>query len=254
MEKLTAIIPTKNEEDNIREVLTSVSFADEILVVDSSSSDNTVKIAKEQKNVVVLNNVEHKYLAAKKNWAIPQAKHKWILLIDADERVKPKLREEILEILKTPPKDDTVAYWIYRTNHFMGKRVRYSGWQNDKVIRLFKRDYHRYEDKMVHEEIIANGKVGFLKEKLYHNTYTTLNKHIEKLNQYADWKVLYYNKKTGKLTAYHFLIRPFWGFFKHYFVQMGFRDGIVGLTISYLRAYSTWTLYVKIWLYRKGLK
>ena len=253
MEKLTAIIPTKNEEHNIRDVLESVSFADELLVVDSFSTDDTVKIAKEYKNTVIINR-EYSYSTSQKNWAIPQAKHQWILLVDADERVTPKLREEIIEILRNPPKDNTVAYWIYRMNHFMGKRVRYSGWQNDKVIRLFKRDYCRYKDKMVHGEIIVDGNVEFLKEKLYHNTYTTLNKHVEKLNQYSDWQAQDYNKKVNRLTAYHFVIKPFWGFFKHYIVQMGFKDGIVGLVISYLYAYSIWVRYAKIWLYRKGLK
>ena len=254
MEKLTAIIPTKNEEHNIRAVLDSVSFADEILVVDSFSTDNTVRIAQKNKKTTVFKNTEHHYIAAQKNWAIPQAKHQWILLLDADERVTPRLHHEIIEILKNPPKDGTVAYWIYRMNHFMGKRILYSGWQNDKVIRLFKRDYCQYKNKMVHEEIIADGKVEFLKGKLYHNTYITLNRHIEKLNQYSDWQAQEYNKKVNRLTAYHFIVKPFSGFFKHYFIQMGFRDGVAGLVISYLYAYSIWMRYAKIWLYRRGIK
>ncbi len=250
MEKLTAIIPTGNEEHNIRDVLESVSFADEIIVVDSLSSDNTVAIAKEYTNTILSR--KYHYSASQKNWAIPQAKHQWILLVDADERVTPELKEEIITILKNPPTDDTVGYWIYRMNHFMGKRVRYSGWQNDKVIRLFKRDKCIYEDKMVHAEIIADGKVGFLKNRFYHNTYITINDHITKLNRYAAWQARDYDKRTNRLTVFHFAIKPFWGFFKHYIIQMGFRDGLVGFVISSLHAYAIFMRYTKLWLYRRG--
>ncbi len=252
MEKLTAIIPTGNEEHNIREVLESVSFADEVMVVDSMSTDNTVEIAKEYTDRIL--HRKYHYSASQKNWAIPQATHEWILLVDADERVTPELKEEILAILKNPPTDDTVAFWIYRTNHFMGKRVRYSGWQNDKVIRLFRKSKCAYEDKMVHAEIIADGNVGFLKNRFHHNTYISLDSHIKKLNRYATWQARDYDKKTGRLHIYHFVIKPFWGFFKHYIVQMGFRDGVIGLVISYMHSYAIWMRYAKLWLYRRGLK
>ncbi len=251
MNKLTAIIPTGNEEHNIRAVLESVSFADEIMVVDSFSTDKTVAIAKEYTNFILQR--EYKYSASQKNWAIPQASHQWILLVDADERVTPELKEEITNLLKDPPHDIN-AYWIYRMNHFMGKRVKYSGWQNDKVIRLFKRDFCKYEDKMVHAEILTTGNVGFLKNKFHHDTFISLDYHITKLNRYAAWQARDYDKKVNRLTPFHMIIKPLWGFFKHYVIQMGFRDGIVGLVISYLHAYSIWMRYAKLWLYRRGLK
>ncbi|HZH69552.1 MAG TPA: glycosyltransferase [Flavobacteriaceae bacterium] len=250
MEKLTAIIPTGNEEHNIRGVLESVDFADEIMVVDSYSTDKTVEIAKEFTDFILQRKYE--YSASQKNWAIPQATHEWILLVDADERVTPSLKEEIIEILKNPPQDDTVGYWIYRMNHFMGKRVKYSGWQNDKVIRLFKKSKCRYEDKMVHAEIIPDGNVKFLKNKFFHNTYVGIDKHITKLNRYASWQSVDYDKKTGMLTPYHFVIKPMWGFFKHYILRQGFRDGVVGLTIAYVQSYSIFMRYVKLWLLRRG--
>jgi glycosyltransferase involved in cell wall biosynthesis len=252
MQKLTAIVPTGNEEHNIREVLESVSFADEIMVVDSLSTDKTLEIAREFTDTILSR--KYQYSASQKNWAIPQAKHEWILLVDADERVTPKLKDEIIAILKNPPKDDTVAYWIYRMNHFMGKRIKYSGWQNDKVIRLFKKSHCHYEDKMVHAEIIADGKVGFLKNRFLHNTYITLDHHTKKLNRYAAWQARDYDKRTFRLTPFHFVIKPFWGFFKHYVLQMGFRDGIPGLVISYLHGYAVLMRYAKLWLYRRGLK
>lgn len=249
MNKLTAIIPCGNEIHNIEAVIKSVEFADEILVVDSYSTDGTLEVAQKLATRVIRR--EYQYSASQKNWAIPQAKYEWILLVDADERVTPELRKEIIETLKDPPQE-IVAFWIGRMNHFMGKRVNYSGWRNDRVIRLFKRDYCSYQDKHVHAEIIANGNIGRLKEKLYHNTYTTFDKYIEKMNRYATWQAEDYDKKTGKLTPYHYIIKPFWGFFKHYVVQSGFRDGFVGFTIGFIQSYVIFMRYVKLWLLRKG--
>ncbi|NAS32780.1 glycosyltransferase [Flavobacteriaceae bacterium R38] len=250
-EKLTAIIPVKNEAHNIRDVLESVSFADEIMVVDSYSTDDTLKIAKEYTSFILQR--DFNYAASQKNWAIPQATHEWILLVDADERVTPNLKEEVINILKNPPQK-TVAFWIGRVNYFMGQQIKHSGWQNDKVIRLFKKSKCKYQDKLVHEEIIADGEVGFLKNKFIHYTYRSIDKHVEKLNKYAAWQAEEKSAKTGKLTPYHFVIKPFWRFFKHFVVQGGFRDGLPGFVISFLRAYSMLIRYIKIWLFRKGLK
>ncbi len=248
MNKLTAIIPTGNEIHNIEAVIASVKFADEILVVDSFSTDGTFEKAQKLAHKVIRR--EYQYSASQKNWAIPQATHEWVLLVDADERVTPELETEIKEVLNNPTTH--VAYWIGRNNHFMGERVKFSGWRNDKVIRLFKRDVCTYVDKQVHAEIIADGTVGSLKNKLYHNTYTTFDAYVEKMNRYATWQAKDYDKKTGKLTPYHFVIKPFWGFFKHYIVQSGFRDGVVGLTIGYMQAYVVFMRYVKLWLLRKN--
>lgn len=249
MRKLTAIIPTGNEIHNIEAVIASVDFADEILVVDSFSTDGTYEKSQELATKVIRR--EYEYSASQKNWAIPQATHEWILLVDADERVTPDLKAEILKILNKETIEET-AFWIGRMNHFMGERVHYSGWRNDKVIRLFKRDFCKYQDKHVHAEIIVDGDVGKLKNKFYHNTYITFEKYIEKLNRYASWQAKDYDKKTGPLTPYHFVIKPFWAFFKHYIIQSGFRDGVVGLTIGYVQSYAVFMRYVKLWLLRKG--
>lgn len=249
MQKLTAIIPVGNEIHNIEAVIASVSFADEILVVDSYSTDGTYEKALDLATRVIRRNFD--YAAAQKNWAIPQAKHKWVLIVDADERVTENLKQEIQQILTQPPQD-IVAYWIGRINHFMGERVYYSGWRNDKVIRLFKREHCKYDDRFVHEEIITNGKVSHLKHKFIHNTYISFDKYIEKMNKYATWQAKDYDKKTGTLTPYHFILKPFWGFFKHYILQSGFRDGVVGLTIGYIQGYVVFMRYVKLWLLRRG--
>jgi glycosyltransferase involved in cell wall biosynthesis len=216
MKKITAIIPTGNEIQNIEGVIESVRFADEIIVIDSYSNDGTAEKAKEL-GVTVLQR-EFDYHAAQKNWAIPKAANEWIILVDAD----------------------------------MGERVNFSGWRNDSVIRLFKRDQCLYEEKKIHEEIIANGKVGKLKRKLYHNTYVTFDKYIEKMNRYATLQAKDYDEKTGRITPYHLIIKPFWGFFKHYIVQSGFRDGIIGLTIGYVQGYVIFMRYIKLWLLRRN--
>lgn len=252
MEKITAIIPAGNEIHNIAEAIASVDFANEILVVDSCSTDGTYEKAKELADKVVRR--EYQYSASQKNWAIPQAKHEWILLLDADERVTEPLKKEIFQTLEKPSTNNTVGYWIGRKNHFMGEHVKHSGWKNDKVIRLFMKSKCRYEDKKVHAEIIADGNVEKLKNKFYHNTYISLDKYLEKMNRYAWWQAKDYDKKTGKLTAYHFVLKPFWGFFKHYVVQGGFRDGVVGLTISYIQSYKIFMRYSKLWLLRRNRK
>lgn len=249
-EPITAIIPTGNESHNIDAVISSVDFADEIMVVDSYSDDGTYDKAKTLADKVIRR--EYQYSASQKNWAIPQAKYEWILLVDADERVTPELKEEILKVLKDPSKDGSVAYWIGRKNHFMGEEVKYSGWKNDKVIRLFRKSKCRYEDKHVHAEIIADGKVSQLQHKFYHNTYITFDLYLEKMNRYAWWQAKDYDKTTGRLTGYHFVMKPLWKFFKHYIIQGGFRDGVVGLSIAYIQGYTVFMRYAKVWLLRKN--
>lgn len=247
---ITAIIPVGNEIDNIVGAIASVDFADEVLVVDSFSDDGTFEKAQELADKVLRRKFD--YPSRQKNWAIAQARYEWILLLDADERIEENLKEEILETLKSPGKDGVVAYWIGRKNHFMGERVRHSGWKNDKVIRLFRKSKCRYNNKRVHEEIIAEGKVLKLQNKLYHNTYITLDKYLEKINRYAWWQARDFDKKTGKLTGFHFVVKPLWKFFKHYIIQGGFRDGVVGITISYIQGYTVFMRYAKLWLLRRN--
>ena len=131
MEKITAIIPTFNEAHNIVAAIQSVRWANEIIVVDSFSTDNTVELA-EQNGAKIF---QRKYInsANQKNWIIPQATHEWVFILDADERVTSELEKEIQPLLKQTDKKD--AYWINRQNFFMGKKIRYSGWQGDAVIR-----------------------------------------------------------------------------------------------------------------------
>ena len=247
---ITVIIPTLNEEKRVEKALQSVNFVDEIIIIDSFSTDKTVEIAEKYGARVV----KHEFInpSAQKNWIIPQAKHNWILLLDADEWITAELKQEIKNLYKSGFTKD--GYWIYRSNFFMGKRVKYSGWQNDKVIRLFDKSC-RYNNKKVHEEIETKGKnIGFLKNKMDHNTFTSIDDYLVKLNRYAQWQAEDYHKKVGKVTPLHLIIKPMFRFFIHYIIKLGFLDGVPGLTISVLQSYAVGMRYVKLWLFRRGMK
>ncbi len=249
MHKLTVIIPTKNEEQHIEEVIKSASFADEIMVVDSFSTDKTIEIAKKHTDFILQR--EYKYSASQKNWAIPQANNEWILLLDADERVTKELKTEVKEILSKENIKE-VAFWIRRKNHFMGRKINYSGWQSDAVIRLFRKSKCKYEDKFVHAEIITNGVVGKMKNKLLHYTYTNFREYLLKFDRYTTWGAQNRFKKNKKITAFHLFCKPSFRFFRHYFLKFGFLDGKVGLIISLLSAYSVFLRSVKLWRIQKG--
>ena len=248
--KITAIVPTFNEEHNIEKVLSSLSFVDEIMVVDSFSTDNTTALAKIHTDFIIQR--KYKNSASQKNWAIPQANNEWIILVDADEVVTPELEKEILETINSSPLED--GFWIYRANQFMGQEIKHGAYKNDKVIRLFKKGKCRYEDKKVHSEIVTSGKVGELKNKLRHNTYISLDHHLEKMNRYAWWQGGDLNEKMGSITPFHLIIKPFFRFFKEYIIQGGFKDGLPGFTIALIAGYSVATRYIKVWLLRKNLK
>ncbi len=241
MQKVTAIIPCFNEEKNIRKALESVRWADEVMVVDSFSTDNTLDIAREFTDVILQREYENS--ASQKNWAIPQAKHDWIILLDADEWATPELEAEVKQILTNPQKD---AYWIYRQNYFMGEKIRYSGWQNDRVVRLFRRSC-RYEPLHVHAEVITKGiEVGVLKHKLQHNTFKSTANYLKKLERYGDWAARDYAKNMQRVGFFHLLVKPFVRFLKHYVLKLGILDGRVGFIISALAAWSVFLRYFKL--------
>lgn len=242
MEKLTAIIPTGNEEHNIEGVLESVHFADEIMVVDSYSTDNTVELAKKYTDFIIQRDYE--YSASQKNWAIPQATHEWILLVDADERITPELKDEIQDILKNG--SDKAGYWIYRDNLFMGRQLKNSGIKGDKCIRLFRKSLCKYEDKHVHAEIIADGEIDSLKHKMLHDTYVSIDKFYIKMNRYATWQAEDYAKSMTSVSLLHLWLKPNFRFFKHYILGGGFRDGFEGYVYAITQKHAVKMRYIKL--------
>ena len=241
MNKVSAIITTLNEADNIREAIQSVRWVDEVIVVDSFSEDGTFELAQKLADKTL----QRTYTgpADQKNWAIPQADNEWVLVLDADERVPAELAAEIKQLLQQE-KIPFDCFWIGRNNHFMGKSVRYSGWQGDQVIRLIRRDRCRYNRKQVHEEIETEGlRVGRLHHKLTHFTFKNLSHYLEKTERYGRWSAQDHLPRTPKITIFHFLFKPFWRFVKHYIFQAGFRDGKTGLIVSAIMAWGVFLRY-----------
>jgi glycosyltransferase involved in cell wall biosynthesis len=248
MKKLTAIIPTGNEEHNIVAAIKSVDFANEIMVVDSFSTDQTIALATPLATTILQRKYENS--SSQKNWAIPQAKYEWILLLDADERVTHELKEEVQKTINS--NTEFSGFWIKRKNHFMGKKVRFSGWQGDKVIRLFKRDECQYEHKHVHAEIISSGKIGVLKNILTHNTFFSKKAYLEKIERYAKWQAKDYGKNVGNITYFHTIFKPMARFIKHYIIQLGILDGYVGFIISSYQAKAVAMRYKYLKQYRNA--
>lgn len=250
--KLILLIPTKNEEAKIKDcILSAIDIVDDIYIIDSFSDDKTIEIAAKLGAKILTRHFDN--YSNQKNWAIQQLPTEWILLLDADEQLTPELRKEILHLKEQDKLNDYQAYWVYRKNYFFNKPINYSGYQNDKVIRLFKKDVSSYKNK-VHECLQVQGDTGYLKSKLNHNTYRGFDFHINKLSHYASLQAEDYNHKTGKLSIYHFILKPGVRFFKHYVIKQGFRDGIPGLILSFLNSYATFLRYVKIWMLRNNIE
>ena len=249
MTKISAIIPTLNEEIHIAEAIKSVSFADEIIVIDSFSEDKTIEIA-EKLNVKI---IKRKFddFSSQKNFAIKQATHNWIYILDADERVTKEVKKEIVSAVKDPK--GFVGFYLRRTFYFSGKKVNYSGFQRDKVIRLFLKEHCKYSG-LVHEKIISNGKIGFFKNKIDHFSYRNYDHYISKLNHYATIRAEELHDNGEKVNIYHVMVKPGARFFIHYFIRLGFLDGFTGFLVAKTQAYGVLTRYIKLWLLNSKLE
>jgi glycosyltransferase involved in cell wall biosynthesis len=249
MAKITAIIPTLNEEIHIEEAIASVSFADEIIVIDSYSTDKTLEIAEKYDIKVIKRKFDD--FSSQKNFAIEKATHPWIYILDADERVTPEVKKEILEAVKDPK--DFVGFYVRRTFYFAGKKINYSGWQRDKVVRLFLKEHCKYVGG-VHETIKSTGKLGFFKHKIDHFGYKNYNHFITKIHQYGELKAKELHSKGRKVNLFHIFIKPPYRFFLHFILKKGFLDGYTGLILSITQGYAVLTRYIKLWLLNRNVK
>jgi len=239
---ITAIIPTLNEAENIAQAIDQVAWADEILVIDSYSQDKTVEIAKKLGAKVIQRNFDN--YSSQKNFAIEQAQHDWIFVLDADERLSENLKLEIIDKLHNTGHEK--AFWIPRENYFSGDRVKFSGWQNDKVIRLFNRKYAFYNGKLVHEEIDCKADTGQLKSVLKHYTYKNYDDYIKKIKKYSHLKAQELYKKNIKPKFFYRLFKPAYRFVYHYIIHFGFLDGKAGWTIAKINAWGMKERYKKL--------
>lgn len=240
--KISAIMITKNEEANIERCLRSVSWVDEIIVVDSDSSDATVEIARSFDAKVFI--PEWKGFGPAKQYALEQASGDWILSIDADEEVSFTLKNEILQLLEREPSCD--GYYVPRKTQFLGKWILHSGWYPDYILRLFRKSAGRFTSALVHEKVEVEAITGRLYNPLLHYSYPTLEDYVRKLDQYSTLGAEELYRKGKKYSIFLMTIKPFLSFWRKLVFQRGYRDGWEGFLIAYLTSTGTLLRYAKL--------
>jgi len=246
--KITALAITLNEAHNIKGYIKSLWFADEIVIVDSFSSDETVSLASKHGKVTIYQRKFDNF-SAQKNFAISKAKNDWVTFFDLDEEITPALANELIEKAKNPK---SIVYFVKRDFYFMGKRIKYSGLQNDFIVRFFNKNYCRYNANLVHETLEVEGKSENLKNTLPHHTYKSFDDYTSKMHQYSELQAKMLYEKGKKPSYYHFLFRPFYRFWNQFIFRLGILDGKEGFVLAYVSAFSVFKRYVNLWLlYRK---
>jgi glycosyltransferase involved in cell wall biosynthesis len=242
---VTAIIHVLNEIDYVEECIRSVEWADEIYVMDSISTDGTVELIRQKFPRVRIEQREYLGAASQKNYAIDRAANDWIFIIDADERITPKLRDEILRTL-----EGDLKYWAWsvgRLNFMLGMKVRFRGLQRDRVTRLFHRKHARYPNKRVHADLLVDGETGALRHKMDHYYIRNFDHMIDKMTRYAYWGAaqMFIDGKTT--SAAGILGHTAGKFVRDYIFNFGVLDGAPGLISVGMHVYYTFWKYAKLW-------
>jgi len=239
--KISVTIICKNEESRIRRCLESVSWVDEIVVVDSGSTDKTLDIVAEYTDKIY-SNTEWPGFGLQKRLAVEKASNDWVLALDSDEVVSETLRDEIIKLL--PNINEESVYRINRLTNFCNKFIYHSGWHPDKIVRLFNKKHFTYNDKYVHETVDCKGaKKVDLQGKLYHYTFESLEEYMNKRNGYAKaWADSQY-KKGRKTSTLEIIGRSFFAFIRHYIIRLGLLDGYHGFLISVIQMQYTFNKY-----------
>jgi glycosyltransferase involved in cell wall biosynthesis len=234
--KISALIITYNEIGYIEKCIESVAFADEIIVVDSYSTDGTYEFLKAHPKVEV---IQHPFanFTLQKSFTLEKASNDWVLFLDADEVVPPALRDEILATVAG--ETDQVAFWFYRKFMFNKEPLRFSGWQTDKNYRLFRKSKARFSDKkLVHETLVVDGKSGILSERLIHYCYKDYSDYKAKMLTYGRLKAKESFYREKRFNYFSLVFKPLWKFVNHYLFRLGILDGRKGIIICYLNALS----------------
>lgn len=243
--RLSVIVITRNEQSNIGECLKSVDFANEVVVVDYASTDNTAEIARSFGAQVHVTD-DWPGFGKQKNRALGMAKGKWVLSIDADERVDQDLRNEILNAIAK--KDGVMAYRFPRRSRYCGQFMRYSGWSPDWVVRLFQRGEAQFSDDVVHERLMVKNDVGDLKSPLMHLSFPDFESVLDKANRYSTAGAQSLHSKGKRASLYGAIGHGVWAFFRTYILRRGFLDGQLGLALAISNAEGTYYRYAKRWL------
>ena len=249
--KLSVIIITKDEAANIRACLESVGWADEIIVVDSGSSDGTVEICRDFGAKVFV----HDWLGfgVQKNRALSYATREWVLSIDADERVTPELRAAI-EVVLRKDADTCAGYQISRLSSYCGRFMRHSGWYPDHIVRLFRRGSARFSDDLVHERLLVEGSVAQLEGMLLHYSFDNLEEVLYKVNQYSSAGAQMMRQRGRRATLIGAVLRGLWSFVRTYLLRGGFLDGREGFMLAVSNAEGTYYRYLKLLLIQEMQK
>ena len=249
--KLSVILITKNEAANIRACLESVAWADEIIVVDSGSSDDTVAIAREFTPHVY----KHDWpgFGAQKNRALGYATNEWVFSIDADERVTPELRAAIEAVLRKE-EDACAAYRVSRLSSYCGRFMRHSGWHPDHIMRLFRRDAAHFSDDLVHERLLVEGQIGQLDGELLHYAFDNLEEVLHKVNHYSSAGAAMLQQRGRNASLGGAVLRGLWSFLRTYILRGGFLDGREGFMLAVSNAEGTYYRYLKLMLLNEAKK
>ena len=247
--KISALAITLNEEKNVKRYIESLSFADEIIFVDSQSTDKTAEIA-EQMGVKV---IQRKFdnFSNQRNYAINQAKNDWIVFFDLDEIITVELEKEIVETIIS--KTNKVAFFIRRNFFLFNKHLKHGGFQNDKAIRLFNKKHCTYDGNFVHEKIHADGEVGTLINSINHFSYINFDHYCNKLNFYSKLRATKLYDENKKPNIYHFIIKPAYRFLWQYFYRLGILDGKEGFLSAGVNSFFVFKRYFELWLLRNNI-
>lgn len=243
---LSVIIIAKNAGTMIRRCVESVAWADEVVVVDSGSSDATQDICRELGAKVIVTS-DWPGFGAQKNRALDAACSDWVFSIDADEWVTPELRDEIQATINSVAAAS--AYTIPRRSSFCGRYMKHSGWSPDYVIRLFQRGSARFSDDLVHERLIVDDAVRKLRQPLMHETITDLSQLITKMDLYSTASARDLHARGRRASIWTALLHGGWAFFRTYILRAGFLDGREGLMLAIANAEGSYYRYVKLMLH-----
>jgi glycosyltransferase involved in cell wall biosynthesis len=240
---LSVAIITKNEGHNIDLCLKSVSFADEVIVLDSNSTDDTAQIARKYGAKVFLSS-DWKGFGAEKNKALGLCSGDWVLSLDADERIPESLKEEIQTAIK---RVDVVAFEIPRLSWYCGRFMNHSGWHPDYVTRLFRKGQARFSDHLVHEKLICGRPIMRLRNSIIHLSFPNFECVLEKMNNYSSASARQMRLEGKTASLFTALIHSSWTFLRTYFLRLGFLDGRHGLVLAISNAHGTYYRYLKLW-------
>ena len=240
---LSVVIITKNEANNIAGALESVSWASDVVVVDSGSTDETVEIARRYTDQVSTRAWEG--YGAQKNYATGLAAHDWVLSLDADERASSELAAEIGEVMQESP--TMQGYRIPRTTRYLGRWIRSTDWYPDYQLRLYDRRVASWDSRYVHESVTVNGTVGRLRSEIRHHAYTGISDHLSTINHYTTLAAKQMAAERRRAGWTDLIAHPPLVFLRNYVLRGGFRDGVPGLIISLMNSYYVLLKFAKLW-------